>query len=177
MYFKISKLRSWGKRSAVHRRRFIQRFLKGRSIPIGNFTNFLLISRYLKSLVEVSKPKNRCSSKTFSRSRMNRVSPVSFMKLSWLVRYRMGVCTPVGGRLRRTRPLNSAAAQNCVCPLDSLAKTWEAVSPCSQTGNLLAGTGVRLRQSDNTINKNSTLPTAEFNGLLMSIPETVNGLS
>ena len=55
---------------------------------------------------------------------MNRVSPVSFMKLSWLVRSRMGVYTPVGGRLRRTRPLNSAAADRCVCPMVLLAKTW-----------------------------------------------------
>ena len=170
MYFKISELRSWGKRSAVHRRRFFQRFVKERSIPIGNFADFLLISRYLKSLVKVSKPKKRCSSKTLSRSRMNCVSPVSFMKLSWLVRSRMGVYTPVGGRLRRTRPLNSAAAQNCVCPLASLAKTWKVVAPCCQTGNLLTGTGVCLRQSDNTSNRNSTLPTAESNGLLMSIP-------
>ena len=47
MYFKISELRSWGKRSAVHRRRFIQHFQKGRSIPISISTRFLLISRYL----------------------------------------------------------------------------------------------------------------------------------
>lgn len=60
----------------------------------------------------------------------------------------MGVLRSCRGRLRRTRPLNSAAENHCVCPLGSLAKTWGRGVTCCQTGKLFAGAGLCLRQSD-----------------------------
>ena len=82
---------------------------------------------------------------------VNSVSSVSFVKLSWLVRTPHGSIRSCRGRLRRTQPLNSAAANQLRVSFDLFGGDPGWVEPCCQTGKSVDGAKVCLRQSDGRI--------------------------